>query len=83
MGISIKSEEMGLVAKGGDIKDHVSNNENVTEIKWDPLGDNISIPYEVFYEFINKKEYIYLFRNNEFLDNVAYYWTILKMNKVK
>jgi hypothetical protein len=71
MYISIYREEMELVAKWGDVKDYISNNENVTEIKWDPFGDNISVPYEVFYEFINKKEYIYLFRKNVFLDDVA------------
>jgi hypothetical protein len=62
---------MKLVARWGDVKDHVSNNENVTEIKWDPLGDNISVPYEDFYKFINKKEYIFLFRKNTFLDDVV------------
>jgi hypothetical protein len=55
---------MELVAKWGDAKDYICNNENVTEIKWDPFCDNISVPYEVFYEFINKKEYIYLFCKN-------------------
>jgi hypothetical protein len=60
--ISIKRKEMELVAGWGDVKDHISNNENVTEIKWDPLGDNISIPYEDFYEFINKRlKIIYIF----------------------
>jgi hypothetical protein len=70
---------MQLVAKKENVKDHVSNNENVTEIKWDPLGDNISVPYEDFYKFINKKEeYIYLFRKNVFLDD-----TIKKANIVQ
>jgi hypothetical protein len=69
---------MELVAKWGDVKDHVSNNENITEIKWDPLGENISVPYEDFYKFINKKEeYIYLFRKNAFLDD-----TVKKANTV-
>jgi hypothetical protein len=72
MNISIKNKEMGLVAKGEDVKDHVSNKENVTEIKWDPLGDNISVPYEDFYEFINKKLRVTnLFRKNAFLNDVA------------
>jgi hypothetical protein len=63
---------MELVAKKENVKNHVSNNENVTEIKWDPLGDNISVPYEDFYKFINKKEeYIYLFRKNAFLDDIV------------
>jgi hypothetical protein len=43
---------MELVARWESVKDHISNNENVTEIKWDLLGDNISIPYDVFYKFI-------------------------------
>jgi hypothetical protein len=43
-GISIRRTEMELVAKKENVKDHVSNNENVTEIKWDPLCDNISVP---------------------------------------
>jgi hypothetical protein len=52
---------MELVARWGDVKDYINNNENVTEIKWDPLGDNISVPYEDFYKFINKKvEYLHL-----------------------
>jgi hypothetical protein len=60
------------VARWGDVKDRVSNNENVTEIKWDPLGDNISVLYEDFYKFINKKEeYIHLFNKNAFLDDVV------------
>jgi hypothetical protein len=42
--ISIRKKEMELVARWGDVNDHISNNENVTEIKWDPLGDNISVP---------------------------------------
>jgi hypothetical protein len=71
MHISIQSEEMGLVAKGGNIKDYVSNNENVTEIKWDPFGDNLPVQYEDFYEFINKKDYIYLFCKNAFLNDAA------------
>jgi hypothetical protein len=83
MHISVESKELGLVATGENIIGHVSNKENVTEIKWDPLGDNISIPYEDFYEFINKKEYIYLFRKNYFLDNVAYYWKIFEKKEVK
>jgi hypothetical protein len=63
---------MELVAKKENVKNHVSNNENITEIKWDPLGDNISIPYEDFYKFIYKKEeYIYLFRKNAFLDDMV------------
>jgi hypothetical protein len=74
---------MELVVKWENVKDYISNNENVTEIKWDPLGDNISIPYEVFYKFINEKEYIYLFRKNAFLNDITYFWTILKKNKVK
>jgi hypothetical protein len=70
--ISIKRKEMELVARWGDVKDHVSNNENVTEIKWDPLGDNLPVTYEDFYEFINKKvEYMHLFRKNAFLDDVV------------
>jgi hypothetical protein len=83
--ISIKRKEIELVTRWADVKDHISNNENVnvTEIKWDPLGDNLPVTYEDFYEFNNKKGYIYLFRKNEFFDNVAYYWTILKKNKVK
>jgi hypothetical protein len=72
----------------GDVKDYISNNENVTEIKWDSLDDNISVPYEVFYEFINKKEYIYLFRKNAFLNDVANKTTFANIynnfiNKVK
>jgi hypothetical protein len=63
---------MELGARWRDVKDHVSNNENVTEIRWDPLGDNISVPYEDFYKFINKKlETIYIFRKNVFLDDAA------------
>jgi hypothetical protein len=63
---------MEFVVKGEDVKNYISNNENVTEIKWDPFDDNISIPYEDFYEFINKKlETIYLFRKNTFLNDVA------------
>jgi hypothetical protein len=63
---------MELVAKKEDVKDHISNNENVTEIKLDPLGDNISVPYEDFYKFLNKKlETIFLFRKNAFLDDVV------------
>jgi hypothetical protein len=62
---------MELVTKKEDVKDHISNNVNVTEIKWDPLCDNIQLPYEDFYKFINKKEYIYLFRKNAFLDDVV------------
>jgi hypothetical protein len=70
---------MELVTKKENVKDHVSNNENVTEIKWDPLGGNISVPYEDFYKFINKKEeYIYLFRKNVFLEN-----TVKKANIVQ
>jgi hypothetical protein len=69
---------MELVAKKENVKHHVSNNENVTEIKWDPLGDNISVTYEDFYKFINKKEYIYLFRKNVFLDD-----TVKKANIVQ
>jgi hypothetical protein len=76
--ISIRRKEMELVAKKENVKDHVNNNENVTEIKWDPLGDNISVPYEDFYKFINKKEYIYLFRKNEFFDNA-----VKKANTIK
>jgi hypothetical protein len=62
---------MELVAKKEDVKNHISNNENVTEIKWDPLGDNISVPYKDFYKFINKKQYIFLFRKNAFLDDAV------------
>jgi hypothetical protein len=76
------NKQMGLVARWGDVKDYVNNNENVTEIKLDPLGDNISIPYEDFYEFINKKEYIYLFRKNVSFDNMVK-WMILKMKMNK
>jgi predicted DNA-binding protein (UPF0278 family) len=70
--ISIKMKEMEFVAKGEDVNDHISNNLNITEIKLDPLDDNIPIPYEVFYEFINKRlETIFLFRKNAFLDDMA------------
>jgi hypothetical protein len=63
---------MELVAKKEDVKDHINNNENVTEIKWDSLGDNIPVSYEGFYKFINKKlETIYLFRKNAFLDDAV------------
>jgi hypothetical protein len=68
---------MELVARWENVKDHISNNENVTEIKWDPLGDNLSVPYEDFYKFINKKECIYLFRKNAFLDD-----TVKKANTI-
>jgi hypothetical protein len=72
MRISIKKEEMEFVAKWEDVKDYINNKENVTEIKWDPFGDNISIPYEDFYEFINKNlKIIYLFRKNTFFNDVA------------
>jgi hypothetical protein len=69
--ISIRRKEMELVARWEKANDYVSNNENVnvTKIKWDPLGDNLSVSYEDFYKFINKKEYIYLFRKNAFLDD--------------
>jgi hypothetical protein len=61
---------MELVARWENVKDHISNNENVTEIKWDSLGDNMSVPYEDFYKFINKKlQTIFLFRKNVFLDD--------------
>jgi hypothetical protein len=86
MHISIKSKDMELVAKGEDVKDYINNNENVTEIKWDPFDDNISIPYEVFYEFINKRlKTIYLFRKNAFLNDVVKWATIFiaQKNKVK
>jgi hypothetical protein len=36
-GISIRRTEMELVVKKENVKNHVSNNENVTEIKWDLL----------------------------------------------
>jgi hypothetical protein len=63
---------MELVAKWGNVKDYISNNENVIEIKWDPFVDNISVPYKDFYKFINKKlETIYLFQKNAFLDDVV------------
>jgi hypothetical protein len=39
---------MELVARWGDVKDNISNNENITEIKWDPLGDNLPVTYEDF-----------------------------------
>jgi hypothetical protein len=74
---------MELVAKKEDVKDHISNNENVTEIKWDRLGDNISIPYEDFYKFINKKQYIFLFRKNVFLDDAVKKANIYIKSKVK
>jgi hypothetical protein len=71
---------MELVARWKDVKDHVSNNENVTEIKWDPLGDNISVPYEDFYKFINRKlETIYLSCKNVFLDNAVKKANIIKV----
>jgi hypothetical protein len=77
MHISIKSEEMKLVAKWEDVKDYINNKENVTEIKWDPFGDNISVPQEEFYVFINKRlKIIYLFRKNTFLNDVAKWATI-------
>jgi hypothetical protein len=72
MNISIKNKEMGLVAWREDVKDYVSNKENVTEIKWDPLGDNLPVTYENFYKFINKKLRVTnLFRKNAFLNNMA------------
>jgi hypothetical protein len=72
MHISLQKEEMEFVAKGRDIKDYISNNENVTEIKWDPFDDNISIPYKNFYKFINERlEIIYLFGNNAFLNDAV------------
>jgi hypothetical protein len=73
--VSIDQKEMGFVANGEDVNDYISNNVNVIEIKWDPLGDNITIQYEDFYKFINKKEYIYLFQRNAFLD-----YTVKKAN---
>jgi hypothetical protein len=60
------------VAKGEDVKNHINNNVNVTEIKWDPLYDNLPNSYEVFYKFINKGkrlEIIYLFAR-------TYFWTM-------
>jgi hypothetical protein len=33
MHISIQREEMEFVVKGEDVKNYISNNENVTEIK--------------------------------------------------
>jgi predicted DNA-binding protein (UPF0278 family) len=85
MNISIKNKEMGLVVKGEDVKDHVSNKENVTEIKWDPFGDNISVPYEDFYEFINKKlQVTNLFRKIAFLNDMANKTTFaISFNKSK
>jgi hypothetical protein len=72
MNISIKNKEMGFVAKGENVKDYVSNKENVTEIKWDPLGDNLPVTYEDFYKFINKKlRFTNLFRKNVFLNDMA------------
>jgi hypothetical protein len=81
--VSMDQKEMELVAKKEDVKDQISNNENVTEIKSDPLGDNISIPYEDFYKFINKKEYIYLFHKNAFLDDVVKKANVYIKSKVK
>jgi hypothetical protein len=82
--ISIKSEEIGFVANGEDVKDHINNNINVIKIKLDPLGDNIPVLYEVFYKFINKKlETIYLFRRNVFLDDVAKKKTIIYIDTLK
>jgi hypothetical protein len=72
MHISIQKEEMKFVAKGRDIKNYISNNKNVTEIKWDPFDNNISIPYKNFYKFINERlEIIYLFRKNVFLNDAV------------
>jgi predicted DNA-binding protein (UPF0278 family) len=70
MGISIDREEMELVAKEEDVNDHISNNVNVTEIKWDPLGDNLQVPYEIFYKFINNR-LTYLFYKNAFLNDAV------------
>jgi hypothetical protein len=42
-------KEMELVAKKEDINNYI--NENVTEIKRNHVGDNITIPYDVFYKF--------------------------------
>jgi hypothetical protein len=35
---------MEFVAKKEHVNDYISNNVNVTKIKWNPLGNNIPIP---------------------------------------
>jgi hypothetical protein len=55
MHITTKTEKDGFVTEGRNIKEYVSNSENVTEIKWDPFDDNISIPYKNFYKFIKER----------------------------
>jgi hypothetical protein len=80
--ISMRRKEMELVAKGENVKDYISNNVNVTEIKWDSFGDNLSVPYEDFYKFINKKQYIFLFHKNAFLDDVAKKTTNIFINNL-
>jgi hypothetical protein len=65
---------MELVAKGKNVSNHISNNVKVTEIKLDTLCNNLSVLYEDFYKFINKRlEIIYLFAR-------IYFWTIWQKN---
>jgi hypothetical protein len=72
------------VANVEDVKDHINDDVNVTEIKWDPLGDNILIPYEDFYKFINRRlETIYLLRKNAFLGDVAKNTTNIYIDTLK
>jgi hypothetical protein len=63
-----------LWIRGEDIKDHISNNVYVTEIKWDPLGDNLPISNDDFFKFMNDDEMLnitYLFRKNTLFDNAV------------
>jgi hypothetical protein len=41
--------DMELVAKKEDIKNHINDNVNITQIKWDSLYNNLPISNEDFF----------------------------------
>jgi hypothetical protein len=72
--ISIYREEMEVVAREEDIKNHINDNVKITQMKKDPLSDNFQFSNEDFYKFLNEGERLYntfLFRKNTVLDNVV------------